>query len=338
MKIWYSPSLLLAAAISLSVHANPEKTRKPADPPVAGASFYSDQERGWFWYEEPPVEEEKKPEEKPEPIQSQPAAENQEPEPEALPPTGSVAWLKVMLPKLKEKAIDEPTETNIKAYFFAQRLMMDKAELFSRATMETIKNEPMLDEDLRYPASNAASDALADASTKQKDALLKMISGSAALMLFFKGNDCALCGQALSALTGLESKYGFTIIPVSMDGEPLPVGGYKTQFDNGLAQHLGVVTTPAIAMVVPPNDVRIVSYSTISMETAANRILASARDMGLITPQEFNATSRLNQIGLINPAHIADAPADPTQAPEEFVNRMREAAARAFDIQNGVRQ
>lgn len=47
--------------------------------------------------------------------------------------------------------------------------------------METIKNEPMLDEDLRYPASNAASDALADASTKQKDALLKMISGSAAV-------------------------------------------------------------------------------------------------------------------------------------------------------------
>lgn len=305
---------------------------------MAGASFYADQERGWFWYEEPPVEEEKKPEEKPEPDQAQPAPEAQEPEPEALPPTGSVAWLKVMLPRLKEKAIDEPTETNIKAYFYAQRLMMDKAELFSRATIETIKNEPMLDEDLRYPVSNAASDALADSASKQKDALLKIISGSTALMLFFKGNDCALCGQALAALTGLESRYGFTIIPVSLDGVPLPVGGYKTQYDNGLAEHLGVITTPAIAMVVPPNDVRIVSYSTISMEAAANRILSSARDMGLITPQEFNATSRMAQIGLITPANMVDAPADPTQEPEEFVNRMRDAAARAFDIQNGVRQ
>lgn len=109
------PSLLLAAAISLSVHANPEKTRKPADPPVAGASFYSDQERGWFWYEEPPVEEEKKPEEKPEPIQSQPAAENQEPEPEALPPTGSVAWLKICSTQKKRPStsLRKPTSRRI---------------------------------------------------------------------------------------------------------------------------------------------------------------------------------------------------------------------------------
>lgn len=330
------PPLLLAAFIAAHAYADADQPKKP-EPAVAGSSFYADQERGWFWYEDPPETVEKVPETEPEPapVVQAPAP----PEQPELPPTGSVAWLKIVLPKLKERAIDNPTDENIKAYFFAQRLMLDKAERFSRASIETIKNEPLLDEDLRYPASNAASDALAEASTKQKDTLLKLIAGNAALMLFFKGNDCTLCAQAVSALTGLESKYGFTIIPVSMDGNPLPGGRYSnTQFDNGLAQHLGVIATPAIAMIVPPNDVRIVSYSTISMETAANRILASAKDLGLISDQEFNATSRLAQIGLIDPAHIADAPADPTQAPDKFVNSMRDAAARAFDIQNGVTQ
>lgn len=330
------PLLLLAALVVAHAHADSEPKSKP-DPAVAGSSFYADEERGWFWYEEPPAEVEKTPEKPPEPepaVQPQVTAEQPE-----LPTIGSVAWLKIMLPKLKEAAIDSPTEENIKAYFFAQRLMLDKAERFSRASIETIKNEPLLDEDLRYPASNAASDALAEASTKQKDTLLKLIAGDAALMLFFKGKDCTLCAQAVSALTGLENKYGFTVIPVSMDGSPLPGGQYpNTQFDNGLAKHLGVIATPAIALIVPPNDVRIVSYSTISMETASNRILSSAKDLGLISEQEFNATSRLAQVGLIDPSQIADAPSDPTKDPEKFVNSMRDAAARAFDSQNGVSQ
>jgi conjugal transfer pilus assembly protein TraF len=324
--------LLLAAALAWPAHAETRKQDKQ-EPAVAGSAFYADKERGWFWYEEPPAEPEPT-EEKPEPEAPVVAAEAAAAEPSELPPTGSVAWLKIMLPKLKEAAIDNPSETNIKAFFYAQRLMMDKAERFSRASIETIKNEPLLDEDLRYPASNAASDALADASTKQKDALLKLIAGDAALMLFFNGNDCVLCGQAVAALTGLENKYGFTVIPVSMDGASLPGGRYpNTQYDQGLAEHLGIITTPAIALIVPPNDVRIVSYSTVSMETAANRILASARDIGLITEQEYSATSRMAQIGLISPEQIQDAPVDPTQDPDEFVTRMREAAARAFEIQ-----
>lgn len=326
---------LLASLIAGYTVADTKPAPKP-EPPIAGSSFYSDQERGWFWYEEP--EPEPEPIQEPDPVVQAPAAKAEPAEAE-LPPTGSVAWLQVMIPKLKEAAIDDPSEANIKAYYYAQRLMLDKAERFSRAAVETVKNEPMLDEDLRYPTTNAASAALADAAVKKKDALLSQIAGNAALMLFFNGNDCILCPQAIAAVSGLEHRYGFTIIPVSMDGSPLPGGRYtNTQYDTGLANHLGIVTTPAIAMVVPPNDVRIVSYSTISMETAGNRILHAAKDIGLITEHEYNATSRLAQIGLINPLHIADAPQDPTQDPEEFVNQMRNAATRAFDIQHGESQ
>ena len=332
------PTLLLACMVSNAAHANEPVQKQEAA--TAGASFYQDKERGWFWYEEPPpeVEPAPEPEPKPEPAASAPKEEPSPAAPE-LPPTGSVAWLQIVIPKLKEAAIDNPSEENVKAFYYAQRLMMDKAERFSRASVETIKNEPLLDEDLRYPTSNAASSALASAATMQKDNLLQLVSGEVALMLFFKGSDCVLCGQAVAALSGLEHKYGFTIIPVSMDGEPLPGGRYtNTQYDSGLAEHLGIITTPAIAMAVPPNDVRIISYSTISMESLGSRILNASKEVGLISAQEYNATSRLAQIGLINPEHIESAPADPTQDPKAFVDAMRDAATRAFDIQNGDSQ
>ncbi|MBJ2264206.1 conjugal transfer protein TraF [Pseudomonas sp. MF6787] len=332
------PILLLAAAISSSSLAEGTQPAESKTPHVAGSSFYQDKERGWFWYEEPPPE--KEPEElKPPVVAPAPPPTVTEimvpPAPE-LPPTGTVAWIREMLPKMRDAAMDNPTEENVSAYFWANRIMMDKAELFSRRTVDVIRNDPLLDEDMRYPASNAASDALATAAGKQKETLLKQIAGSSALMFFYSGNDCILCEQALAAVSALEFRYGFTVMPVSMDGAPLPGGKYpNTQYDTGLAEQLGIVTSPALALVVPPSDVKIVSFSTVSMETATTRILIAANEAGLISDQEYNATSRLNTMGLIDATKLADAPQDATKDPNKFVNRMREEARRAFQKNNG---
>lgn len=332
------PILLLAAALSSASLAGQTQPAEPKTPQVAGSSFYQDKERGWFWYEEPPPE--KEPEELKPPVVPMvpPPAEKEISAPLApeLPPTGSVAWIREMLPKLRDAAMDNPTKENVSAYFWANRIMMDKAERFSRRSADVIRNDPLLDEDMRYPASNAASDALATAAGKQKETLLKQIAGSSALMFFYSGNECILCEQALAAVSALEFRYGFTVMPVSMDGAPLPGGKYpNTQYDTGLAEQLGIITSPALALVVPPNDVKIVSFSTVSMETATTRILIAANEAGLISDQEYNATSRLNTMGLIDATKLADAPPDATNNPDKFVNRMREEARRAFKKENG---
>lgn len=340
MKSLTFPILLLAASISHASIAGEASPAESKTPEIAGSSFYKDKERGWFWYEDPPPEKEPaKPETAPPPpapapVQDEPA----QAEPE-LPPTGSVAWIRQMLPKLRDAAMDNPTRENVEAYYYAQRIMMDKAEVFSRRSVEVIRNDPFLDEDMRYPASNAASDALATAAGKQKDSLLKLVAGQSALVFFFSGNDCTLCEQALAAVSALEFKYGFTVMPISMDGAPLPNGKYpNTQYDNGLADQLGIVASPALALAIPPNDVKIIAFSTVSMETATSRILVAAKDAGLISDQEYAATSRLNNIGLIDATRLSDAPPDATQAPEEFVARMREEARRAFKKDRGDQQ
>ncbi|MFB8831982.1 conjugal transfer protein TraF [Azotobacter sp. CWF10] len=264
------------------------------------------------------------------------AAPEAAPAPPAGPAPGSVAWVREVLPKLREAAIDNPSDENIQAYYYAQRLMMDKSERFSRRSMEVIRNDPFLDEDLRYPASNAASDALASAAGRQKETLLKMIAGNAGIVFFFKGEQCPLCEQAVTALAALEHRYGFTVIPVSLDGKPLPSGAYPTyQTDTGLADRLGVITAPAMALAVPPHGSQIISYSTVAMETATSRILNVARQTGLISAEEYNATSRLASIGLIDSQAMETAPPDIAEDHKAFVKRMREAARRAYLNENG---
>ncbi|SEJ70506.1 TraF-like protein, partial [Azotobacter beijerinckii] len=233
--------LALAVAITgqaqAESHASPPAPADGHSPALAGNAFYQDKERGWFWYEEPPEPlPEPAPSTDPAPEKTEPPPTEATPAPPAGPAPGSVAWIREVLPKLREAAIDEPSDENIQAYYYAQRLMMDKSERFSRRSMEVIRNDPFLDEDLRYPASNAASDALASAAGRQKETLLKRVAGNAGIVFFFKGEQCPLCEQAVTALAALEHRYGFTVIPVSLDGKPLPSGAYPTyQTDTGLA-------------------------------------------------------------------------------------------------------
>ncbi len=343
MSLKFLPPLVLTTlfcAVASAADESPNSpSSEPQTPAIAGESFYREKEKGWFWYEEPAPEPKPKPKPKPavppEPKEKTPPADSVASAPSG-PPPGSVAWIKSVLPKLREAAIDDPSDENIQAYYFTQRLMMDKSETFSRRSMDVIKNNPLLDEDLRYPASNAASDALATAAGKQKEQLLKAISEQAALVLFYRGENCTLCDQAVAALTGLQHRYGFTVMTISMDGSPLPNSPFGPhRMDNGLADQLGVFMTPAIGLAMPPSNTTIISYSTISMETATSRILSAARDEGIISKEEYQATSRIASIGLIDGKDLEQSTPNPLESPEQYVERMQQAAKDAFLDKNG---
>lgn len=273
----------------------------------------------------------------PEPSVQTPQVEVHPPDNRPAPP-GSVAWIKAVLPKLRETAIDNPTDENIQAYYYAQRLMMDKSEQFSRRSMEVIRNDPLLDEDLRYPASNAASDALAGNAGKQKEHLLKTVAENAGIIFFFKGQNCPLCEQSIAALNALEHRYGFSVIPVSLDGKPLPNGAYpEFRTDAGLAKRLGIISAPAMALAVPPKGSYIISYSTVSSETASVRILSAAHKANLISDDEYKSTSRLASIGLINGKALEELTPELSEDPATLVQYLKGAAHRAYLGEQGVR-
>ncbi len=99
-------------------------------------TFYEERQRGWFWHEVEPEPEE-------EPQTKEPLT----PQPESVKPVTPRAeqvaldssWLKANLEKLMQKAIDEPTDANLAAYAYANRLMMDMGSRFSTRMMEVME-------------------------------------------------------------------------------------------------------------------------------------------------------------------------------------------------------
>ncbi|MCX7100910.1 MAG: conjugal transfer protein TraF, partial [Methylobacter sp.] len=129
---------------------------------VQNSTYYEDKERGWFWYEEPVLDEDVA---EPEPLLPEPPPiqeKKAEPEP-AKPPEAkplSAEWFRKNMEKYRDKAIDEPTPQNVSAYMYLQRVMLDKAEKFTEVSQQVVMSDPVLDENSRRPIATFGAFAM----------------------------------------------------------------------------------------------------------------------------------------------------------------------------------
>ncbi|PLY15316.1 MAG: hypothetical protein C0631_07585 [Sedimenticola sp.] len=157
-------------------------------------AFIKDKERGWFWYEDPIIPEEEEEQPIPEIPPPPPAetAEKKEVEPEK-PKMFSVVWLREQLPKLRERAIDDPSKKNVRTYLYAQRVMMDKADNFSNTWRRVVMTDPLLDENNRFPFATGFRAVSLRARSASQDKVMKMISEEAGIFYraqtFMPAND-----------------------------------------------------------------------------------------------------------------------------------------------------
>ncbi|MES1927398.1 conjugal transfer protein TraF [Salinisphaera sp. T31B1] len=257
---------------------------------IENHGFYGKHAEGWFWYEPEPEPIEPDPIEEPEAavVEASPTA-RPEPEPSGPEPLSS-AWLAVNLPKYRQKAIDAPTETNIRAYLYLQRVSMDKAERFATATQRVVNGDALLDEYAQYPQGTAFIQTMQQQATLTQDDLLREMSGQTGLMFFFESN-CGYCAMQVSVLKTLERLYGTRIVPVSTDGLPLPGNPFPDFVpDRGVAKQLRIRTTPALVLAHPPNGMQVVAHGLMSVEELKARMLAVAAQRGWISPARYQQT------------------------------------------------
>jgi len=272
-----------ALMIALSAHA--------ADPNgLANHGFYGNHAEGWFWYEPEPEPIEPEPIEEPEPPQIVAAPEpTPEPEPAGPEPLSS-EWLSINLPKYRQKAIDNPSETNIRAYLYLQRVSIDKAERFATATQQVVNGDAVLDEYAQYPQGTAFVQTMQKQATLTQDELLREMAGETGLMFFFESN-CPYCAMQVSVLKTLERLYGTRIVPVSTDGLPLPGNPFPDFVtDRGVASQLGIEATPALVLAHPPNGMQVIAHGLMSVEELKTRMLAVAAERGWISPARYQQT------------------------------------------------
>lgn len=312
---------LLAASIAYSASA--QQMGQPA-------GFYGDRERGWFWYEvEPEPDEEPPPPKKEEPAPPAPAPTpppvqplaTPEPKVPAPPSFGSAAWLRENLPKYRDRALDDPSAENVRAYYVVQRLAMDKASAFTDMAQRVVVGDPLLDETGRRPTATFAANEMNAVAGEATDAELKEIAQQVGIWFFYR-SDCVYCDKQAPVLEMLERAYGFNITAISLDGKSLPGGQFPNfRADTGQAARLGVDRTPTLVLVRPPEGIQTIARGVLSLQELRRRILTGALNAGWIDQETFDKT-RAVDTGPMLPAKI-DMPPEVASDPTQLVNHLR---------------
>jgi conjugal transfer pilus assembly protein TraF len=272
-----------------------------------GKRFYDRDKEGWFWYEpEPPPPAVPAPEPEP-PAATAPAPAPPAPQPAPL----STAWLRENLSHYRDLAIDNPTSQNIALFLYLQRVAMDKSSRFAAMTQRVVQADPFLDEITHRPTAPFGATLADRQSLSQREALLKHLAGMTTIWFFFR-SDCPYCDAQAPLLAELEERFGFHVLPISLDGRGLPSDLFASfERDRGQARQLGVVSTPALFLAHPP-ALQPISQGLLSLSQLQERILLAAVQAGWIEERALDGPRALAaEAPSASSAEGASLPQDP---------------------------
>jgi conjugal transfer pilus assembly protein TraF len=196
---------------------------------ASGARAYWRSSRdGWFWYQDPPAENE-------EALPSRP---------EISPPTAQerdLASHKAFQQRLENAlnaAVSNPSEDNLAEFLELWAQARRKASLFTDRAQLLAARMPWVDETAQgtRPPNGAALRVFDQVQADQKDALMQQLARTHGLYFFFR-SDCPYCHAHAPMLKQLEQKYGFTVFAVSLDGKGIPMYPRPAR-DNGMANQV----------------------------------------------------------------------------------------------------
>ena len=232
-------------------------------------AYYSDRERGWFWYEDP-AEEEK---------------EVIKPEAQAITTSQPVLSPREILKKQGEEwedalatAILEPSKENYHNYLAMTAQIQQQSQEFATGFKQAIWVTPDYDYTLQKPRTTQAIVANNQKELRLTEQELYRLSQENGLIFFFR-SDCPYCHRFAPVLKKFSKQYGFTIIPVSLDGKGLREYPYpKRNYD--LGRKLNVEVVPALFMVNPDtNSVSTVGYGYSDWSALTKKVLFAAQQL-----------------------------------------------------------
>lgn len=258
-----------------------------------------DEDLGWhFYYTDPEPE-----------IQE----EQQTPSPSAAssskgPPPMSVEWIKTNYPIIQQRAIDSPTPQNLRAELFAQRVMLDKAEVYTRTRSIVQSTDPNLQEGVRMPLYGGAATALAMQNKQTREEAFDELSDKVGLIVFYD-HACLFCRQSITMINYLSRAMPNLEIRVmarntaSPEVVPNLFDTIKVYSDEKykMSERYKVGHWPTVLMISDLPQIYLVSEGVVSYEELTRRMLNISFQEGLLGEEWFERVYR-QQNGLINTA------------------------------------
>jgi conjugal transfer pilus assembly protein TraF len=235
--------------------------------------FYDVAKQGWFWYEEPAPEPEK---EEATPPMSRP-----------VPSLGDYSTQQLwdmhpddfqdLLMEFQKKAVQRPTEENVRDYLTMQDLARRKAAAYANVASYVIQKYADLDVGREYPV--AAPGVIARVKM-QKEEISATIQDAAAdhALLYFASQDCSYCQEQQQILRYFTDRYGWQIKEIDVDAKP------------AIAARFGIQTTPSLLLIAKDRpDYIPVASGVVALDELERSLYRSIRLLnGQITPQEYS--------------------------------------------------
>ena len=236
--------------------------------PILATSFYDDKARGWFWYEENEVE---------------PEVEEIAPVPipitaQILTPSEQLKAQGVALENLMATAILTPTPENYVNYLALSKEIQEQSQNFGRGFSQAIALNPTYDYSLESPNNTQAIVANNEQNNKENNATIATMANETALLFFFR-SDCPYCHRFAPIVKKFSGFFGFTVIPISLDGPGLPEYPFPKE-NLALAYQLNIKVVPAVALMKPStNELAIVGFGYSSWGDLVKKMLFASEKL-----------------------------------------------------------
>lgn len=287
--------------------------------------FYDEKQRGWFWHETSPVQEE---------IEEETIVEKkteQESSTDAKEPQDNrviinTAWLKANMETLLLNAIDNPTQENLSAYYSAQRIMLDMSSRFASETGKYFENNFWLSEEHRRPTEGWVLNRQKRETYDNQQRLLTKIGKNSGLWFFFSST-CKHCITQLPIINRIAKFNDINVLYISLDGgsiQGIPEDRLVFDHDGQMSERFGINFTPVTYLVA--NDATVFSKVAEGM-AAENRItskiISKGYELGWVSEPEFRSAQFVKDFHVLTNGNI-QAPSDVLDKPELLQQILKE--------------
>ena len=242
---------------------------------TAGAGYYTDSGKGWWWYQkEPERKEEKEKEQKKTRVKKVPALSDY---------SYDEIWnmhpddFERFAEGLKRKAVQSPSEENVRDYYEVQEIARKKALAFTNVAQYVWQKYPELTTARDYPIATPGNLSRVGQIQDEKARKLRDNREEFALVYFYK-TECGYCQQQQPIIDWFTNSSGWQVKRINIDESP------------GLAGKFGIEVTPSIILIQKGNQNYFpVSSGLITAEEIEDKTYRAVRLLkGEITPEEFS--------------------------------------------------
>lgn len=241
---------------------------------TASAGYYNDSAKGWWWYQKEAKKSSGKPAKKKNPSSSGPSLKDYSYE---------QIWemhpdqFQEFAEALKKKAVQKPSEENVKDYFEVQEIARKKALAFSNVAQYVWQKYPELTTKKDYPITTPGNLARIAQINEERQHTLRNNREDFAL-IYFQRPDCSYCDEQSRILDWFTGETGWTVKKVNIQENPT------------LAAKFNVEITPTLILIQKgKQDYLPISAGVISADEIEDKAYRAVRLLkGEISPEEYS--------------------------------------------------